>query len=182
MTGRELSQWLFEGQNWRWIAFLIFALTIGPLLIYNQFFSTIDSELQEELGFENRRLERSKQLEGKLAAIPLPLDTEILGYENWGKYRATVFVQVNYQTKTSKEMFLETLNSNLKRQGWTFVRSENESNFVSYKYCRQKDDAILSYQKKLPILPSEYDRWGLTFTTDPRSAWERENLPKECQE
>lgn len=171
--------------NWNWVyenwkVFLIIPwLGIMALVIFTAHFKEPDPELSDR----STRLKLANDLTEEMRGLELPENTSLVSVENHSKYKQSIYIFGEYRTEVSNEEFLEKLNDDLNASGWMLYGKENEREaFTTYKYCRGKFNANLSYQSRRLLWPEKYDTWKLSFTSENRQPlFGSVDLPENCK-
>jgi len=170
--------------NWKWVhdnwvvllAIPWFAI-FGLLFIFGVFEQN-DPELRDR----SSRVQLAAKLEDEMRSLALPENSSLISVENPSKYKDSIYIFGEYRTQISSDLFLQRLDQDLTELGWIFYGKVNErGSFFTFKYCRGKFDADLSYQVPMTLWPPDYDTWKLSFTSENRHPFfGSPNVPEKC--
>lgn len=154
--------------HWKEILFIsFFVLVAVPAFIYH--IATIDPKL--------KNADSRHQLEDKLAkemkGISLPSKTAVNKFQSNSK-DFSIYVSTRYRTEIEQQKFVNHLTQELKKNGWTSYRGGSSND---YNFCRDNQDASLSYEGKGGFSRDDGNYFNLSFTVGLMSGSESSRPP-----
>lgn len=125
----DFANWAYDNSR------TLLAVAVGCVMIPVSILVLLQKD-DPELSNRVRRMELAVDLETEVRALRLPADTALIKLVVDAEYESRIFISAEYGTTLEKEVFLESLKTELLSNGWDYYKQSKDRSFTTFAFCR----------------------------------------------